>query len=134
MKPKRTPYAAPSLSRLVDELGITTEQAETIRGLIRGEIRTKDTERFPASNTWFDSCLHEPKRVDRILACINETMEGFGVEAIYSSENDFWPAADYINTGDAYSTTILFSRETSAFQITSWGDFFEKNERRYKLR
>lgn len=41
MKP--TGHNAPSKKALIDALNITPEQAETVRGLIRGEIRTKDT-------------------------------------------------------------------------------------------
>lgn len=118
----------------MSQINITKEQAETIRGLIRGEIRTKDAARFPASNQWFNQCHHEPKRLDRILACINEAMGGFGVEAIWGENDTHWPVADYINTGDTYSATILFNRETCAFQLTSWGDFYERNERRYSLK
>lgn len=131
MKP--TNYKAPAAARLVSKLGITQEQAETIRGLIRGEIRTLGNDQFPESNKWFDSCHHQPKRLDRILACINEVMQGHGIEAIWGNDT-YWPAADYINTGDTYSATILFNRESSAFQLTSWGGFFERNERRYSLR
>jgi hypothetical protein len=131
MKP--TTYKAPALARLVSVLNITEEQAATIRGLIRGEIRTLGNEQFPEANKWFSSCYHQPKRLDRILACINEVMGGFGVEAIWGSDA-YWPAADYINTGDTYSATLLFNRESGAFQLTTWGDFFERNERRYSLK
>jgi hypothetical protein len=131
MKP--TNYKAPSITRLVSGLSITPEQAATIRGLIQGTIRTIGNEQFPASNQWFSSCYNQPRRIDRILACINEVMSGHGVEAIWGSDA-YWPAADYINTGDTYSATILFNRESSAFQLTTWGDFFERNERRYSLR
>lgn len=114
-------------------LNISREQALTVRGLIRGEIRTRNAERFPASNAWFASCHHEPKRLDRILACLNECLGLHGVEAIWG-EDIYWPSADYLNTGDTYATTIVFCRETSRFLLSSWGDYFERNEKRYSLR
>jgi len=131
MKP--TNYSAPSKSRLVSALNITPEQADTIRGLIQGKIATRNPDLFPASNRWFQSCYNEPRRLDRILACINEVMQGSGVEAIWG-EDQFWPAADYINTGDTYSATILFNRKTGSFSLTTWGDFYERNQSRYSLR
>lgn len=131
MKP--TNYTSPSIARLVSALNLSTEQAATVRGLIRGEISTRDKARFPQANAWFDSCFHQPQRADRILACVNETMDGFGVEPIWGND-PFWPAADYINTGDTYNATILFNRITRAFSLTTFGDFIERNEKRYSIR
>lgn len=131
MKP--TNYTAPSKARLMRELNISPETADTVRGLIRGEITTWDATRFPASNRGFAACYHKPRRVDRILTCLNEVLEMHGVEAIWGVD-EFWPAAYYLNAGDTYIPTILFNRITGAFSLTCWGDFYERNQRRYSLR
>ena len=130
MKP--THYKAPSAERLKKDFGLTDEQAATVRGLIRGEIKTKDPERFPRSNTWFRSCYHEPSRVDRILACLDEVCETHGVESL-QGRDPYQPSACYLNTGDTYNATILYNYETDSFSLTTWGDFVERNGARYGI-
>lgn len=130
---KRTPYTAPSKKALIDVLNITPEQADTVRGLIRGEIRTRDAERFPRSNAHFARCHHEPRRLDRILACLDECLGTHGVE-ILGDVRTYGPPAEYLNTGDTYSPTILFDRIADNFKLTSWGDWFERNENKRAFR
>lgn len=130
---KRTSYTAPSKKSLIEALRITPEQADTVRGLIRGEIRTKDAERFPKSNAYFAKCCHEPKRLDRILACLDECLGTFGVEALGEVQT-YGPPAEYLNTGDTYSPTLLFDHITGKFCLTSWGDWFERNENKRSFR
>jgi hypothetical protein len=125
MKP--THYSAPSASRLRDQLGLTKEQADTIRGLIRGEIRTIDNPAFPSTLAWIKSCRHRPSRVERIMSCINEVLEGHGCEAIWG-DDPFWPSVEYVNMGDTYTPTICFLREADRFVLSSWGDIAEKTE------
>lgn len=104
--------------------------AETARALIRGEQRTKDVDKFPKANEWFSSCYLEPRRRERILACLNELLGSFGVEAIWG-EDPCWPEAEYLNTGDTYSPTLLFNG--TSFMVTTWGDWYERNEKRLSL-
>ena len=125
MKP--TNYKAPSAKALVDVLNITPEQAATARGLIRGEVRTKDAERFPKANAYFQSCHHEPGRLTRILECLNEVLEMHGVE-ILGECRTYGPPAEYLNAGDTYTATLLFDHIAGNFKLTSWGDWYEKNE------
>lgn len=129
MKP--TYYKAPSRKALIERLNLTPQQADTVRGLIRGDIRTKDPERFPQSPHWFSACYHEPRRRERILACINEVMTGHGVEPIWG-RNPHCPEAEYINTGDTYSNTLLFNG--TSFLVTTWGDWFARNAKRLALK
>jgi hypothetical protein len=125
MKP--TNYKAPSAKALISSLNISPEQAATVRGLIRGEIRTKDAERFPKSNAYFAKCYHEPHRLTRILECLNECLETFGVECI-GEVRTYGPPAEYLNTGDTYAATLVFDHIAGNFKLTSWGDWLEKNE------
>jgi hypothetical protein len=46
--------------------------------------------------------------------------------------------AAYCNAGDTYDTTVIHVRgdgwnPAGRFIISSWGDWFEKNERKYGL-
>ena len=36
-------------------------------------------------------------------------------------------------SGDSYAATVLFNTVTKRFSLTSWGDFVEKNSKRYKI-
>lgn len=125
MKP--TGYKAPSKKALIDALNITPEQADTVRGLIRGEIRTTDTERFPRANAQFSRCYHQPKRLSRILECLNELLEMHGIEALGKCQT-YGPPAEYLNSGDAYTGTLLFDHIAGNFKLTTYGDWVEKNE------
>ena len=65
---------------------------------------------------------------NRRTSAINELVGGFGVEGI-EVEGEF--VADYVNTGDTYSATIL--REygiwnTSEYRLTTWGDWLQAKE------
>jgi hypothetical protein len=125
MKP--TGYNAPSKKALITALNITPEQADTVRGLIRGETRTKNPAQFPKSNAYFSKCHHEPKRLHRILECLNETLEMHGVECL-GEVKTYGPPAEYLNAGDTYTATLLFDHIAGNFKLTSWGDWYEHNE------
>jgi hypothetical protein len=125
MKP--TGYNAPSKKALIDALNITPEQADTVRGLIRGEIRTKDAARFPLANGYFARCFNPPDRLTRILECLNEVLEMHGVEAL-GEVRTYGPPAEYLNAGDTYTATLLFDHIADNFKLTSWGDWYERNE------
>ena len=131
-----TGFRAPSVKRLVDALKITPEKARTARGLIQGAIRTKDEKLFPKSNRLFDRCHHPMRRLDRIIECLNELLEMHGVEYVSSGEQQMDGShivAEYLNSGDTYSMTLLFNHRSEAFSLTTWGDFIERNQRRYSI-
>ena len=114
-------------------LNISAETANIVRGLIRGEIRTLDAERFPQSNAYFASCYNRPSRLDRIMECLNEVLGTYGVEAIGDSQT-YGPPAEYLNAGDTYAATLVFDRLVGNFKLTSWGDWLEKNESKAAFR
>lgn len=58
------------------------------------------------------------------MECINETIGGHGVEAL---GDNMEPAALYVNTGDTYSPTLLYSYNSDTIRLTTWGDFAESN-------
>lgn len=108
-------------------LNISAETANIVRGLIRGEIRTLDSERFPRANAYFASCYNRPSRLARIMECLNEVLGMGGVEAIGEVQM-YGPPAEYLNAGDTYAATLVFDRLVGNFKLTSWGDWLEKNE------
>ncbi len=131
MKP--TNYTAPPAAKIAAAMNCDMETAKAARALMRGEILIRDNPKFPKTNDWATSCYHYPRRIELILSALNELMGTFGVEAFNSRESRMHAIAEYLNTGDTYAPTILFRHDTGTFRITSWGDFFEANEKRLGL-
>ena len=125
-KKKQTPNPmnAPSKKRLVAALGITDTQANLVRRLIRNEVKTTDSTLFPSSNASFDACYNMPSYSERLMECLNEVIQGHGVEAL---GDNLRPSALYVNTGDTYLATFLYSYKTNTVALTAWGDFAERN-------
>lgn len=77
-----------------------------------------------------DWAAHASGRADTLEEC-NATLEGFGVEYIASEDDDVFGShgAYYVNLGDAYTPTILYDCARGSFQVTSYGDWVETQER-----
>jgi hypothetical protein len=72
-------------------------------------------------------------QVDEVLNRANTVLDGHGVEPIrYKNEWQHRYYGDaialYINMGDAYDTTLLYTVVDREFQVTSWGDWVEAHE------
>jgi hypothetical protein len=75
------------------------------------------------------------------LEKINELLGGHGTEAIRGEwQNGYWCdiAAAYVNMGDTYNMTVVHVRgdgwnPAGRFVVATWGDWFEKNERKMNL-
>lgn len=76
------------------------------------------------------------------LEAIDKFLGTFGTEAIRGEwQNGYWCdiVAAYCNTGDTYALTVLHVRgegswnEQGRFIISSWGDWVERNERKYAI-
>jgi hypothetical protein len=57
------------------------------------------------------------------MACINEIMQGHGVEAI--DVEGIQPRAVYINTGDTYTPTLFYCYRSQSYRVQSWSDYVE---------
>jgi hypothetical protein len=109
------------------------ETAKQVRGLITGKI---DPETIEAVSNWVGQCYHRPSDDELIMAALNAVIGGYGTEVVRGRYVDNYHQdiqASYINTGDTYSTTILLDHETGNYQVTTWGDWFETNEKRRRL-
>ena len=63
------------------------------------------------------------------LRCLDEFIDGYGVEAIFAENDEFWPIVDYVNKGDTYSATIVYRRDIDAFLVSDYGTQIEILER-----
>lgn len=117
----------PSLKRL--EAAFPTKGKE-LRELLTG---VRKTHTYSSVIKWEIRCANPLGYNERLMCALDEILEGYGVEPIWSEDDELIPTAEYVNMGDTYVTTLLLNRVTGSIQITSWGDWVEKNKRRYKL-
>lgn len=68
---------------------------------------------------------HEINR-DSCLSDCDEALDGFGVEYIRDPNSDR-AIAEYVNMGDTYACTIVFSYRTARFYACSCGDWYERS-------
>ena len=77
------------------------------------------------------------KSVDEALEVADRMLEAHGIEAIRGAEfrNGYYGdiVGLYVNMGDTYNTTVLYDTVADRFHITSWGDWVEKYDRKYKI-
>ncbi len=77
------------------------------------------------------------EKIDKVLEEVDKLIDGSGVEAIngdYHVDNYYGDiVALYVNTGDSYAATLLYETENDKFIVTSFGDWVEHNERKYKI-
>ena len=75
--------------------------------------------------------------VDETLELASEILGAYGVEAIRGDYhvNNYYDdiVALYVNTGDTYNATLLYVTDTGRFLLTTFGDWVEKNERKYRI-
>lgn len=77
--------------------------------------------------------VYGKRAINEELQIISQMLGGHGVEAIRGDEFDsYWgdTVAVYVNMGDTYTTTVLFDVDKGKFEITSYGDWIEREERR----
>jgi hypothetical protein len=101
------------------------DKAETILGLIRGKLSPDD---FASVQAWVRQCYNEPSRHEKVACALNEVIEGYGVEAIFADGEYHHPRIVYINQGDTYATTLVYTAR--GWRVGSWGDMVESFERR----
>ena len=109
----------PSLKRLQAAFGV--EPGKKCRAILEGRG-------LPAEND--QSYYNPPTLTERTMDALNDALDGFGVESI-EGRGGF--IASYVNMGETYETTILYNELTDTFLIVSWGDWVERNERRYGI-
>lgn len=67
-------------------------------------------------------------RVTVALHAMNEIMDTHGVEALGPDVGGPSPPPyEYLNTGDTYATTLIYSRKSNSISIGNWGDIAERH-------
>lgn len=122
-------FTAPSKKALL-QAGFNAEQAQAIRDLLHGIVKPGA---YASVRHWRAECYHPPTHIECVMCAIDEIIHGCGTESIWGEKDEQWPVAEYVNTGDTYSATILYCYETHTFRLTTWGGFYERYARRFHL-
>lgn len=80
---------------------------------------------FNDTRQWIKDCYNAPTDSELRLSMLNEILECFGVEHVEENGSH----ASYINSGDIYNATILYS--LGEFELTTLGDWIEGAEREF---
>lgn len=120
-------YRAPSVKRLMAELGLDREHANKVRALLHG---AKQPDEYKSVQDWLRQCFHEPDYVEQLLVALNEVCDTCGVEYLGRENPDTYrerPKFAFLNTGDMYASTLFYSYENDSFYISSEGDLAERH-------
>lgn len=67
-------------------------------------------------------------RVTVVLHAINEILGTYGVEALGPARGSSQSTPyEYLNTGDPYTTTLIYKRATDTLSVGAWGDIAERH-------
>lgn len=120
---------------------LTREQALLIRKLAK---RVDDRERFEAVlEKYCPDTVHlrgglysYNGRVEVALGEMDRLLGTHGVEALPGQDHwqDFgdwrYPPWEYLNAGDPYVATLIYTRMTNTLRIGCWGDIVERHDRK----
>jgi len=116
-------------NELMKAFRVNKTTAQLIIKVISGQTKL---ETFRSVEKWIAQCHNKPSELEMKMEALNELIDGYGVEAVNHESNwdRYWgnAIALYVNTGDTYSPTILYSIADQQFELTTWGDFYESFE------
>lgn len=129
---------APSLSSLVDTFGISTDDAKLLRALAKSvddaeELEAIIAESCPKTADYVRQMHSDPWgshmwRVTVALHAMDNIIGTHGVEGLGPGNSpSYAPPYEYLNAGDPYVATLIYSRKADALSIGSWGDIAEKH-------
>ena len=98
--------------------------AEAIRAILECKTVEAVCELNSAASRMFGACYYRPALQAVKLEAINELMDGCGVEYIPAGRNKRSPSIEYVNLGETYLDTVLWTR--GRYVVGSWGDIVEK--------
>ena len=130
---------APSTRALVSAFGITRRDANLIRRIAhatgdRAQLEKVIEKHAPeVTRDYVRSLNGDPYdlqiwRVTVALHAINEIVGGYGVEGLGPGRSgDYAPPFEYVNQGDTYATTLIYTRATDTLSIGDWGSIVERH-------
>jgi hypothetical protein len=110
----------PTIHTLSEVFG---ERAKEARALLKGDT---DPHTYSSVSTWVSRCYNPPTRHECLMKALNELADGYGVEAVFL-EGHMSPAFEYLNVGDSYTPTIIYTTKSGRFRVASLADVIERN-------
>lgn len=123
----------PSVKAIMQMLNIPIAKAKEVKRII---TETRESHllgykgEYPQTSAWLDD-NYKATFVEVKLLAFNELLHGHGVEVLKNDEGH--AVVEYVNMGDTYDNTVVFNADTGRFTVESWGNFFERNERKLRL-
>ncbi len=129
---------SPSLKRLIETFKLDVEQAKLIKQIAvatdDGEaLRKLIDDKCPETARYAGRCYHDPFRsqmwrVTMALHAIDKIVGTCGVEALGEGRHSegYAPPWEYLNTGDSYGTTLIYSRDSDNLYIGCWATIAER--------
>lgn len=81
--------------------------------------------------------IKETRDPDKVLDYVDKILRAHGIESIrgeYHVDNYYFDiVALYVNMGDTYSATLLYETDKRRFLLTTWGDWVERNQKKYGI-
>ena len=123
---------APSMERLAKAFPSAPKRyLEAVRGLINGTMTPLQV----IDQAGLAKVVPSYMPVDGVetrLLVMNWLLDTHGVEAIFDSKTSTMaPWLCYLNTGQTYTTTLVYRPGSGAFALQSWGDAVENFERHH---
>ena len=84
--------------------------AEAIRSILECKSIEAVCEINGAASRMFGACYYRPSLQSVKLEAVNDLMDGCGVEYIPADSNKRSPSIEYVNVGEAYLDTVLWTR------------------------
>jgi hypothetical protein len=117
---------------------LTPENADKIRKLAalagdRDALEVYIQDHCPETHAYARQCHHDPFtsqmwRNTMALHAIDVALGGCGIEALGPDVGGpKAPPYEYVNFGDPYTTTLIFTLATDTLRIGCWGDIAEKH-------
>ena len=94
-----------------------TKHEDALKAAISGK--------YPATDRWIKACYNVPRMHDIKLSIADEIIGTYGVEYIEAGSNSQSPAIWYCNSGDTYTTTLLYVAGRG-YRVGCWGDIVER--------
>jgi len=93
--------------------------AQEVTALIDG---SKDPMEYDRVKQWVGQCFNMPSDNELIMAALDEVIDGYGTEAIFSADG-LDVRFSYVNMGDTYNTTIVYNHRGYSYHVACYGDF-----------
>jgi hypothetical protein len=118
---------SPAQANLMRKIAHAVDDAEALETLINAECESTAAYVRSMHSSPYDS---HGWRVTVALHALDSILGTYGVECLrLARDSEFEaPAYEYLNTGDTYGTTLIYSRRGDSLTIGSWGDIAETRE------